>query len=119
MDDEEIIREMLNNMLSLAGYQVALTGDGAEAVKRYAEARVSGQPFDAVILDLTVPGGMGGKETIKQLLQIDPGVKAIASSGYSTAPIMAEFRDYGFSAVVTKPHSAGELERTLHRMLRK
>ena len=119
MDDEEMIRGMLNDMLSLAGYQVELTSDGAEAIERYAEARALGQPFGAIILDLTVPGGMGGKETIKKLLEIDPKVKAIVSSGYSTDTIMADYPKYGFSAVVTKPYSTIEIERTLHNLLKK
>jgi two-component system cell cycle sensor histidine kinase/response regulator CckA len=118
MDDEEIIRKMLSKMLSLAGYGVEVTGDGAEAVELYQKARESGRAFDAVILDLTVPGGMGGKEAMKKLLEIDPEVKAIVSSGYATDPIMADFYKYGFSAVVAKPYSVGELERALHRMLR-
>ena len=118
MDDEEMVREVLRRALSLAGYEVELTSDGAEAVELYQKARESGRAFDAVILDLTVPGGMGGKEAIKKLLEIDPEVKAIVSSGYATDPIMADFKKYGFSAVVTKPYSVGELERTLHRMLR-
>jgi len=118
MDDEEIIREMLSNTLSLAGYDVELTSNGAEAIKRYAEAEESGQPFNAIILDLTIPSSMGGKEAMKKLLEIDPDVKAIVSSGYSTDPIMADYKKYGFSAVVTKPYSAGELERVLRSVLK-
>ena len=117
MDDEEMLREMLGNLLSADGYEVELTSDGAEAVKRYAEARESGQPFGAVILDMTIPGGMGGKETIKKLLEIDPNIIAIVSSGYSRDLVMAKYKQYGFSAVATKPYSAGELERTLQRLL--
>jgi len=117
MDDEEIIREMLNKMLPLAGYEVELTSDGAEAIKQYAKAMESGQPFDAVIMDLTIPGGIGGREAIKKLLEIDPDAKVIVSSGYATDPIMADFKKYGFSAVVTKPYSVGELEKTLRNML--
>jgi len=117
MDDEEAIREMLDNMLRAAGYEVELTSDGAEAIERYIKAKETGELFDAVILDLTVPGGMGGKETIKKLLEIDPDVTSIVSSGYSTASIMSEFKKYGFSAVVTKPYSARELERELQRLI--
>jgi CheY-like chemotaxis protein len=119
MDDEEMIREMMGSMLSSRGYEVELTGDGTEAIERYVQARGAGEPFDAVILDLTVPGGMGGKETIKKLGEIDPGVTAIVSSGYATDPIMSEFKKHGFSAVVTKPYNAEELENTLYRILRR
>jgi len=118
MDDEEIIREMLSNLLSVIGYKVTLAKDGVEAIERYTEAKNLGQPFDAVILDLTIRGGMGGREAIKKLIEIDPDVKAIVSSGYATDPIMADYKKHGFSAVVTKPYSAGELERTLRSILK-
>jgi two-component system cell cycle sensor histidine kinase/response regulator CckA len=118
MDDEEIIRDMLSKMLSINGYQVELTNDGADAIAKYTEARNSGKPFDAVIMDLTIPGGMGGKEAIKKLLEIDPDAKVIVSSGYSTDPIMSEYKEYGFSAVITKPYSVGQMENTLRDILR-
>jgi len=117
MDDEASIRLLLSQMLTGSGYDVEPTKDGAEAVELYRKARESGQPFDAVILDLTVPGGMGGKEIIKKLLEIDPEVKAIVSSGYATDPIMSEYKKYGFSAVVTKPYSVSQMEETLHDVL--
>ena len=117
MDDEEIVRKFLDAELTDAGYEVELTVDGAEAIKQYTKAKGSGQPFDAVILDLTVPGGIGGKEVIKKLLEIDPSVKAIVSSGYSTDPIMSQFRDYGFCGVVAKPYGITELEKTLRSVL--
>ncbi|MFH1662734.1 MAG: PAS domain S-box protein, partial [Chloroflexota bacterium] len=117
MDDEETINLLLDKILSDAGYDVTTTKDGAEAIKVYTEAKKSGQPFDAVIMDLTIPGGMGGKEAIKKLLEIDPDVKAIVSSGYSTDPIMANFREYGFSGVVAKPYKTREIEKTLHSIL--
>jgi two-component system cell cycle sensor histidine kinase/response regulator CckA len=117
MDDEQIIREMLGNMLPLAGYDVELTGDGAETIEHYNKARESGQPFDAVIMDLTIPGGMGGIEAVKKLLEIDPKAKVIVSSGYATDPIMSDYEKYGFSAVVTKPYSVRELEKILHGII--
>ncbi len=118
MDDEEMIREMLGRMLTLDGYKVELASDGAEAVERYVRAREQGQPFAAVILDLTVPGGMGGKEAIKKLIEVDPGVKTIVSSGYSNDPIVADFGKYGFKGVATKPYAVTELEKTLRNVLR-
>jgi PAS domain S-box-containing protein len=117
MDDEEIIRAMLVKMLTFSGYGVETSQDGAEAVELYRKARESGQPLDAVILDLTVPGGMGGEETVKKMLEIDPKVKAIVSSGYATDPIMSEYKKYGFSAVVTKPYNVRQMEETLHDVL--
>ena len=85
----------------------------------YKKARESGQPFDVVIMDLTIPGGMGGKEAIKKLLEIDPYAKVIVSSGYATDPIMSDYKKYGFSAVVTKPYSVEQLEKILHRLFRR
>ena len=119
MDDDEIIQLLLSKILTDAGYEVEITKDGAEAIERYAKAKESGQPFDAVIMDLTIPGGMGGKEAIKKLLEIDPKVKAIVSSGYSTDPIMADYEKYGFSAVVAKPYGVADVEKTLQSLLKK
>ena len=117
MDDEEVIRKLLHDELTDVGYEVELTVNGAQAIERYRKAKESGQPFDAVILDLTVPGGVGGKEVIRKLLEIDPNVKAIVSSGYSTDPIMAGFKEYGFSGVVAKPYTIALLEKTLHSII--
>jgi CheY-like chemotaxis protein len=117
MDDEEMIRDLLHNSLSEVGYEIELTADGTEAIKKHAEAKKSGEPFDAVILDLTIPGGMGGKETIKKLLKIDPNVKAIASSGYANDAVLAGFKKYGFSGVVTKPYRITELEEILRNLI--
>ncbi|MCX5999440.1 MAG: PAS domain S-box protein, partial [Chloroflexi bacterium] len=118
MDDEEIIRKMVVRLLTTAGYEVEAVSDGAAALERYAKAAGSGRPFDAVILDLTVPGGMGGKEAIKKLLEIDPHVKAVISSGYSSDPLLSNFRKYGFCAVVAKPYTIEALEATLQQVLR-
>ena len=117
MDDEEIVREVAGEMLTRIGYEVEFAGDGAEAIELYKRAKETGQPFEAVILDLTVPGGMGGKEAIKRLLEIDPGVKAIVSSGYSNDAVMAEFREYGFKGVIAKPYKIEELSEVLHRVI--
>jgi PAS domain S-box-containing protein len=119
MDDEDMILTMLGSILKVAGYTSVLVSDGAEAVRQYVNALKSKAPFDAVIMDLTIPGGMGGKEAIMKLLEKDPAVKVIVSSGYATDPIMAEYEDYGFSAVVTKPYTADQIEKTLRNLLKK
>lgn len=117
MDDEEVVRSVVGEMLEYLGYAVDVAGDGAEAVGQYKKAKEAGQPFDAVILDLTIPGGLGGKETIKDLLAIDSGVRAIVSSGYANDPIMSDFREYGFHAVATKPYTLETLAGILKRVL--
>lgn len=117
MDDEESIRELLVQMLSYCGYEPAVASDGETAILLYTEAQRAGRPFNAVIMDLTIPGLMGGKETIHILRDIDPDVKAIVSSGYANDPVMAEFRKYGFHGVVAKPYQIEELSEVLQAVL--
>ncbi len=117
MDDEEQIREIAGEMLTHLGYEPGYAKDGAEAVELYQKAMRNAVPYDAVLIDLTIPGGMGGKEAITKLLQIDPGVKAIVSSGYSNDPVMAEHTVYGFSGVVTKPYDIKQLSKVLHDVM--
>jgi signal transduction histidine kinase/CHASE1-domain containing sensor protein/CheY-like chemotaxis protein len=105
MDDEELVRSSLGDMIVAIGYEVESAKDGKEAVELYEKALKSAEPFDAVILDLTVPGGMGGREAIKKLREIDPHVNAIVSSGYSNDHVMANFREYGFCDIIVKPYN--------------
>lgn len=104
MDDEEPIRRAARALFTRLGHDVTLVGDGAEAVREYRKAFAAGQPYDVVVLDLTVPGGMGGRAAMEELRAIDPEVRAIVSSGYSSDPVMANYRSFGFSAVVAKPY---------------
>ncbi len=117
MDDEAMVRDVASRMLSRLGYEVVCAADGAEAVRLYQEAMASPPPFAAVIMDLTIPGGMGGAEAIQRLLAIDPGVKGIVSSGYSNDPIMAEHEKHGFRGVVPKPFMVQNLSLALHKVL--
>lgn len=117
MDDEEVIRELAGELLESLGYEVKLAWDGSQAVLLYQEAMAAGKPFHVVIMDLTVPGGMGGKETIKKLRELDPSVKAIVSSGYSNDPIMADFERYGFLGVLPKPYTVGTLSELLKKLI--
>jgi len=117
MDDEENVRQTTGDVLKRLGYRVQFAEDGARAIELYQQSRSSNQPFDAVIMDLTVHGGMGGRDALTKLLAIDPNVKAIVSSGYSNDPIMADFRKYGFRGVVTKPYRIKDLAETLRNVL--
>ncbi|MFZ2446743.1 MAG: PAS domain S-box protein [Syntrophobacteraceae bacterium] len=117
MDDEAFIHEVLGDMLEFMGYETAIAHDGAEAIEVYTEAKLSGCSFDVVIMDLTIPGGMGGKEALNRLRVIDPDIRAIVSSGYSNDPVMADFEKYGFSGVVSKPYRLEELAEVLHRVM--
>lgn len=118
MDDEEIIREVAGEMLSRSGYDVEFATDGGEAIELYKRAKENGKPFDVVIMDLTIPGGMGGKETIDRLIKIDPGVRAVASSGYSNDSVMSEYERYGFRGVIAKPYKIEELSATLRKVVK-
>ncbi|PLX47417.1 MAG: hybrid sensor histidine kinase/response regulator [Desulfobulbaceae bacterium] len=113
MDDEEIILEVLGEMLSFLGCQADSVKDGHAAVERYDKARKAGTPYTGVIMDLTIPGGMGGRETLAALKEIDPQIRALASSGYANDPIMANFKEYGFCGVIPKPYKVEELSKAI------
>jgi PAS domain S-box-containing protein len=117
MDDKMEVREAAGEMLRHMGYEVEFAKDGSEALKLYKRAKMENVPFDTVIMDLTVPGGMGGKEAIEKLLVFDPGVKAIVSSGYSSDPILEKYQKYGFKGVLPKPYEMGKLSDVLYGVL--
>ena len=117
MDDEEAVREVARNMLETLGYSVTLAKDGAEAIAIYQMAMASGEPFASVLMDLTIPGGMGGMEAVKRIREIDSKVKAIVCSGYSNDTIMANYKTFGFRAVVPKPYSLKQLSGTISDVL--
>ena len=116
MDDEEVVRVTLGNMLEHMGFEVFHAQDGQKAINSHKEALNSGEPFVAVVLDLTIPGGMGGKKTVKALKEIDPEIKVIVSSGYANDPIMANYKEYNFDDVITKPYHVDELTEALQRI---
>jgi len=117
MDDEEQIRDLAAELLHLLGYEVDTASDGDEAIELFRSAKAAGRPHDAVILDVTVPGGMGGREVIGRLMECDRDVKAIVSSGYSQDPIMADYQRYGFRGVIPKPYNARQLSEVLSRAI--
>lgn len=116
LEDESMVADVEGRMLRHLNYDVELAVRGEEAVSIYKEAREKGVPFDLVILDLTIRGGMGGQETLRQLLEFDPHVRAIVASGYGDDKIMSDFRDYGFQAAVTKPFTIAALEKALRQL---
>ena len=117
MDDEEPIRRMTQTLLERLGLEPTMTRDGGEAVRQFALARVNGQPFDLVIMDLTVPGAMGGAAAMQEILKLDPGARGIVSSGYSSDPVMANFREHGFRGSVPKPYRVADLARTMREVM--
>jgi CheY-like chemotaxis protein len=117
MDDEEMIRSLAAEMLNKLGYRVTVCAEGSEAVSLYNGARAAGHPFSAVIMDLTVPGGMGGREAARQILDMDPEARLIVSSGYSNDPVLADYRRHGFCDSIAKPYQVAELARILGRSI--
>ena len=117
MDDDESIRQFCGAALRRMGLEVTLVGDGAEAVRQFSEKRAAGRPFDLLILDLTIPGGMGGKATIEVIRRMDPAVPAIVSSGYSNDPVLADFKSFGFQAMVSKPYEVAQLAKATRDIL--
>ncbi|MBU4037539.1 MAG: PAS domain S-box protein, partial [Proteobacteria bacterium] len=118
MDDDKMLKIMVEEMLNVLGYESEFANDGDEAVKMYKKALESGKPYDAVMLDLTIPGGMGGKEAVKILLETDPNLKAIVFSGYSDDPVMSNHRKYGFKGMLSKPFNLESLGKALHDVLK-
>jgi len=118
MDDELMMRNMVLKMLHRSGYQdVEIASDGAQAIELFIKAKDSGEPFAVVILDLTVRGGMGGKETIGELLKIDPSVTAIVATGYHDDPILSNFSEYGFKSALAKPFDMQTVQKTLQQVI--
>ncbi len=118
MDDDEMVRKVAAAQLTILGHEPVLVTDGDQAIKRYQELQDCGTPIELVIMDLTIPGGMGGQEAAQKLLQLDPQAKLIVASGYSTDPVMANCREYGFCSAVAKPFDLTELSRVIESVLR-
>ena len=117
MDDEESVRRLGETLIRRMGLTAVTVADGGAAVSEFRAAQAAGQPYDLVILDLTIPGGMGGREAMEHIRKLDPGVPAIVSSGYSNDPVLAEFARFGFQAIVPKPYEVNELMETVKRLL--
>ncbi|HEX2916286.1 MAG TPA: PAS domain S-box protein [Chloroflexia bacterium] len=117
MDDEPALRQVADNLLSHLGYEVEVARDGEEAITYYRQAMRQGNPFGVVLLDLVVPNGLGGKQTLSGLLEIDKDVKAIVCSGYSNDPVMANYRQHGFKGVLVKPYRLQELSSLVQEVI--
>jgi len=117
MDDDESVQHVVASILDCLGYRVHCAFNGEEAVNMYRTACAKNIPFDLVIMDLTIPGGMGGKDAVAEIRKIDPACKAIVSSGYSNDPVISNYGDYGFSGVIVKPFSIEELSQTISAVL--
>jgi two-component system cell cycle sensor histidine kinase/response regulator CckA len=117
MDDEEALRKLLETVLTSLGYEVQTARDGAEAIALFENAKACDRGFDAVLLDLTVSGGMGGIEAATRLKELDPSLKLIVSSGYSDSPVMSDFRKYGFDDVIPKPWTVAQVSEVFRRVL--
>ena len=119
MDDEQIIVDMTRDVLKFLDYEVMFAEDGLAAIDLYKKEKSAGVPFDVVILDLTIPYGLGGKETIRELRKLDPGVKAIVSSGFTDDPAVHDFSGYGFCEKLIKPYNMHDLKRILEKVMKK
>jgi len=117
MDDDVSVLAVVRRMLERIGYEVRTAQDGESAIALYREAMEARQPFDAVIMDLTVPEGMGGREAVRHILEMDPDARVIVSSGYSSDPVMAEYRTHGFRGVIAKPYDLAELRRVVAEVI--
>ena len=118
MDDEALIRELLGRMLEKLGYESEPSENGTEAIEKYKQAIESEKPYDAVILDLNVPGEMGGKETVGKIMEIDPDVKAIVTSGYSEDSTSASLHEYGFKGILPKPFDFELLSEMMQKVIK-
>lgn len=119
MDDEQIILDVTLEVLQFLGYDVQFARNGAEAISLYALEKDAGVPFDVVILDLSVPEGMGGREAVGKLKELDPDVKAIVSSGYTNDPCVQNFADCGFAGILAKPYKINDMKVLLEQLMKK
>ena len=117
MDDEEVIRAMSSKMVSMLGYMVDTVAAGDEVISKYEESINIKNPYDVIILDLTIPGGMGGRETVKKILEINPNAKVIVSSGYTNGSVLADYQEFGFIGKIDKPYTIAKLKQALHQAL--
>jgi CheY-like chemotaxis protein len=119
MDDEQIILDVTREVLQFLGYDVLFARDGVEAYDLYAREKTAGTPFDVVILDLSVPDGMGGKEALGKLRELDPAVRAVVSSGYTNDPCVVDYQACGFAGKLAKPYKINDMKLVLEQLIKK
>jgi CheY-like chemotaxis protein len=117
LDDEEMIRALLRDVLGVLGYEVVAVADGETAIRAYEEARAAGRGFALVIFDLTIRGGLGGREAFERMRAADPSIRGVVSSGYSNDPVMARWAEHGFEGVLPKPYTIDDVAALLGRLL--
>jgi CheY-like chemotaxis protein len=117
MDDDEMLKDITSRMLRHLGYSVETAADGEGAVALYRARKEEGTPFDAVILDICIPGGMGGTETLQRLMEYDPSVRAIATTGFTTDRVMTSHREFGFREALPKPYGIGQLSNAIRNVI--
>lgn len=118
MDDEQLLQTTLLKLFQKYGFEVEIASNGYDAIKKYTKAVKGGKPFDLVVLDLTIPGSLGGKETFEKLREKYPDIQCIVSSGYTDSPILKNYKKYGFVGVLNKPYTGEELKRELQQILK-
>jgi CheY-like chemotaxis protein len=119
MDDEQVILDVTLEVLTFLGYDAAFARDGAAAIEIFSKERTGGRPFDLVILDLTVPDGMGGKEAFEKLRKADPSVKVVISSGFTEDPMMTDYAKHGLAGILAKPYRISDIKALLEKMIQK
>lgn len=117
MDDEDMVGEIACQMLEYLGFDAVWVANGEEAVKEYTNPRNGEKGYDAIIMDLTIPGGMGGEEAVGAILAFDPAARVFVSSGYSNDPVMLNFRKHGFTGAIAKPFDLAAMQRILYSLL--
>ncbi|WP_205747819.1 response regulator [Desulforhopalus sp. IMCC35007] len=117
MDDEDMVGEIACQMLDFLGFDAVHVFDGQAAVETFQVHKNNGEPFNAVIMDLTIPGGMGGKEAVTEILAVDATAKVFVSSGYSTDPAMVNYREFGFTGVIVKPFDLAAIQEILDKLV--
>jgi CheY-like chemotaxis protein len=119
MDDEQVILDVTDEVLKFLGYDAMFAKEGAGAIEIFSRERQGGHPFDLIILDLSVPDGMGGKEAFEKIREIDPFAKVVISSGYTNDPMMTDYAKFGFSGILAKPYRISDIKALLEKMIQK